>query len=117
MVNVEKIENNSEGKMRHTLDEKYPDKNSKNKKGEVMKKSDRYSMELKGQSLKNCQQINGTEQGFLKNTVGNAERNKENRRQFRCDLRWLSKELECGAAAKYVAYESGCGVKKCYLDE
>jgi len=48
MVNVEKIENNSEGKMRHTLDEKYPDKNSKNKKGEVMKKSDRYSMELKG---------------------------------------------------------------------
>ena len=30
----------------------------------------------------------------LKKTVGNSERNKENRRQFRCDLRWLNKELE-----------------------
>ena len=37
---------------------------------------------------------------MLKKTVGNAERNKENRRQFRCDLRWLSKELEWPTVAR-----------------
>ena len=53
-----------------------------------------------------------------KKTVGNAERNKENRKQFRCDLRWLNKEFEWLTVARLPSrlLTSGCG-EKCYLDE
>ena len=38
--------------------------------------------------------------GRLEKTVGNAERNNENRKQFRCHLRWLSQEIEWPTVAR-----------------